>query len=451
MSSQISTCSTKSGRSDAANSRSGPNGAVDVADADDAALVVSGGDLAALVELAVGGQVRLGRHTEHRAAVDDHRGVVDALPVAQRGTDDQDRQQIGRGRDDLENGVFDVVEQEVLQHDVLDRVPGQRQLREDRHARRRRRGTRGPAAAPTRRWPPDLRSWCGACTRRRGQNPGCSCCRSPSSFHCRPTSVNKHSPGVTSAHERMARDPRDRHDEQCINIPTPNTDTFNDDKIICRLAMRRGGGSAASSACSGGNDNCGDFTPCPRVSDDSESIGARPYLVDADPPAQEIARRLSAAAPSVEDLHRHEQFMRLAIDASTGNPSYPFGAVIVDHQTGEVLGRGVTEAPKTRRSTARWWRSTTSWPATGTWGGTAQPCIRRASPARCVVVRWLAPGFRGWCRASSIPAIRGSGIPQFDISAVEVAARTYEFYQPELFLGGVLAAEMDKRFATRAR
>ena len=74
---------------------------LDVADADDAALVVAGRDLAALVELPVGRQVRLGHHAEHHAAVDDHGGVVDAVPVAQRRADHQHRQQVGGGRDDV--------------------------------------------------------------------------------------------------------------------------------------------------------------------------------------------------------------------------------------------------------------------------------------------------------------------------------------------------------------
>jgi len=55
------------------------------------------------------------------------------MPVAQWGADDQHRQQVGRGCDDFPKGAFDVVEQEVLQDDVLDGVPGQRQLGEYGH------------------------------------------------------------------------------------------------------------------------------------------------------------------------------------------------------------------------------------------------------------------------------------------------------------------------------
>jgi tRNA(adenine34) deaminase len=182
----------------------------------------------------------------------------------------------------------------------------------------------------------------------------------------------------------------------------------------------------------------------------SGSIGL-PYLFDGDPQAQQIARRLLAAASGVEDLHTHEQFMRLAIEMSDGNRSYPFGAVIVDHQTGEVLGRGVNRRVENpmfhgevvaindflaRHGDVGWDRATLY--------STGEPCAMCCGALACAGIPRVV-----W--ASSIAAIRGSGIPQIDISAVEVAARTYEFYRPELFLGGVLADEMDKRFAARVR
>jgi tRNA(adenine34) deaminase len=176
-----------------------------------------------------------------------------------------------------------------------------------------------------------------------------------------------------------------------------------------------------------------------------------PYLFDGDPAAQQSAQRLLTAAPSVEDLHKHERFMQLAIDVSNGNPSYPFGAVIVDHESGEVLGQGVNRSLEnpvfhgeivaindyvTRHGDLTWDRATLY--------STGEPCAMC-----CGAVAWAGIPRVVW--ASSIATIRASGIPQIDISAVEAAARTYEFYQPELFLGGVLAEQMDKRFATRVR
>ena len=59
-------------------------------------------------------------------------GVVDPVLITQGCADDQHRHQFGRGHDDIEQRVLDRVEQSILQQNVLDRVAGQRQLREDR-------------------------------------------------------------------------------------------------------------------------------------------------------------------------------------------------------------------------------------------------------------------------------------------------------------------------------
>ena len=101
-------------------------------DPDGSADVVAGCGLAALVELPVGGQVRLRGDAEDPSAVHDHRGVVDPVPVAQRGAHHEHRQQLGRRRDQLEQGPLDALQQGVLHEQVLDRVAGQRQLREHR-------------------------------------------------------------------------------------------------------------------------------------------------------------------------------------------------------------------------------------------------------------------------------------------------------------------------------
>jgi tRNA(Arg) A34 adenosine deaminase TadA len=186
------------------------------------------------------------------------------------------------------------------------------------------------------------------------------------------------------------------------------------------------------------------------TSDASGSIEL-PSLFDADPQAQQAAHRLLAIAPSAEELRIHEQFMQLAVDVSGGNASYPFGAVIVDHMTGEVLGRGVNGSSQSpmlhgeavaindyiaRHGNQGWNRSTLY--------STGEPCAMC-----CGALAWAGVPRVVW--GSSIGAIRKSDIAQIDICAVEVAARAYEMYTPELYLGGVLADVTDKRFATRRR
>ena len=99
-------------------------------DADGAAFIVARSQLPAFVELAVRRQVRLRHHAQHCATVDHHRGVVDPVAVPQRGSDDEHRQELPRGRDDVGQRHADGVEQGVLHEDVLDGVARQRQLRE---------------------------------------------------------------------------------------------------------------------------------------------------------------------------------------------------------------------------------------------------------------------------------------------------------------------------------
>src|ERR1700741_5585112 len=113
-------------------------------------------------------------------------------------------------------------------------------------------------------------------------------------------------------------------------MPTPRVTTR---RPILRLAgvAAAGASVAACSKATRGAEHLSTTT-----SSDASGSTRLPYLFDGDPQAQQIARRLLAVAPSLEDLHTHEKFMRLAIDVSDGNSSHPFGAVIVDHKTGEV-------------------------------------------------------------------------------------------------------------------
>lgn len=217
-----------------------------------------------------------------------------------------------------------------------------------------------------------------------------------------------------------------------------------------RHVLRLGGVTGAvvvAAACSdgpGGHANPAVTTPL-GVSDAIEL----PYLFDADPRAQQAARRLLAATPSADELLTHEEFMRLGIDFSGGNTSSPFAAVIVDHTTGEVLARGVNGSLQNpmlhgeavaindyiaRHGNKDWTRSTLY--------STGEPCAMC-----CGALAWAGVPRVVW--GSSVAVIRKSGIPQIDISAVEIAARSYEIYQPELYLGGVLARETDERFAKR--
>ena len=65
--------------------------------------------------------------------MDHHGTVVDAVALAQRGTDDEYRTQVGACLHDRPDRVVRSLEQRVLQEQVVDRVAGQAQLGEERH------------------------------------------------------------------------------------------------------------------------------------------------------------------------------------------------------------------------------------------------------------------------------------------------------------------------------
>ena len=56
--------------------------------------------------------------------MDHHGAVVNPVQVSQRCAHHQDRQQVGRRRDDLGHTRLDGIEEAVLHQDVLKGVPG---------------------------------------------------------------------------------------------------------------------------------------------------------------------------------------------------------------------------------------------------------------------------------------------------------------------------------------
>ena len=95
-------------------------------------LVVARRVPAPLVELPVGRQIRLGRHPEQFAAVDHDRAVVEAVAVTKGRTDDEHGKQVLGGLDQALDRRYDRVEHGILQNKVVDRIPGEAQLGEDR-------------------------------------------------------------------------------------------------------------------------------------------------------------------------------------------------------------------------------------------------------------------------------------------------------------------------------
>ncbi|MER5939525.1 nucleoside deaminase [Streptomyces sp. NPDC001928] len=147
----------------------------------------------------------------------------------------------------------------------------------------------------------------------------------------------------------------------------------------------------------------------------------------------------------------HERFMWLAIEQARRNPEWPFGAVIVDTRTGEVLGSGVNTGDDSpllhgevvamndyvRRQGNQGWADTTLYT-------TGEPCSMCMSAMAWANLRRVV-----W--ASSIDDIRRTGVIQIDLTARQVAASARSFYTPALLLGGVLADHTNHLFREAQR
>ncbi|MPY58024.1 nucleoside deaminase [Streptomyces spongiae] len=143
--------------------------------------------------------------------------------------------------------------------------------------------------------------------------------------------------------------------------------------------------------------------------------------------------------------------MWLAIEQARRNPQWPFGAVIVDHRTGEVLGSGVNTGADSpvlhgevvamndyvHRQGNQGWADTTLYT-------TGEPCSMCMSAMAWANLRRVV-----W--ASSIDEIRRTEINQIALSAREVAASARSFYTPELLLGGVLSDHTNRLFEEAQR
>ena len=160
------------------------------------------------------------------------------------------------------------------------------------------------------------------------------------------------------------------------------------------------------------------------------------------------ARPARAALPPISRT-RHEQAMRQAIEEARRNPAYPFGAVIVRADSGEIVARGVnnSRANPTLHGEIACMNDYVRLNGNKGWSDkilytTGEPC-----PMCMSALVWA--GIGGVVFASSIDGIRRSGIDQIDIAAKAVVEAA-PFYKG-LLLGGVLAAETDRMFLERLK
>src|SRR5215217_3991537 len=127
------------------------------------------------------------------------------------------------------------------------------------------------------------------------------------------------------------------------------------------------------------------------------------------------------------ELAKHEKYMRLAIAQAHRNPGRPFGSVIVDERTGEVVGEGVVNMG-------------------------ANPMYHSEIVAMNDYI--AKHGNKGWenltMYGSDTPFVR-QFVNNINIRAKDVVAAAQALYTNQLLLGGVLASVTDKMFEERGK
>ncbi|QIN80848.1 nucleoside deaminase [Rubrobacter marinus] len=141
--------------------------------------------------------------------------------------------------------------------------------------------------------------------------------------------------------------------------------------------------------------------------------------------------------------------MRRALEIARGNPDAPFGCVIADGETGEVLAEGLNDAetsPVLHGETDAIIRLARERPGVE-WGRavlytTAEPC-----PMCSGAIVWS--GIPRVVFGTSIGTLKELGLPQIDLACEEVSRRS-SFGGFEV-VGGVLEGECDRLFEEMAR
>lgn len=158
------------------------------------------------------------------------------------------------------------------------------------------------------------------------------------------------------------------------------------------------------------------------------------------------------AAPAVTpaEMAKHEKYMRLAIAQANRNPGRPFGSVIVDERTGQVVGEGVVNMAANpmfhsevvamndyiARHGNQGWENLTMY-------GTGEAC-----PMCMSAMVWA--GIPRMVYGSDTPFVR-QYVANINIRAKDVVDAAQPLYANKLLLGGVLSDITDKMFEERAK
>lgn len=145
----------------------------------------------------------------------------------------------------------------------------------------------------------------------------------------------------------------------------------------------------------------------------------------------------------------HERHMRRAVEVARGNPDAPFGCVILDAESGEVVAEGLNDAEKSpilHGETAAIMNLIERHPGMDASRlvlyTTAEPC-----PMCSGAVLWS--GIPTVVYGTSIGTLKRLGLPRIDLPCEEVAARSS--FGGFAATGGVLEGECDALFEEVAR
>jgi len=164
------------------------------------------------------------------------------------------------------------------------------------------------------------------------------------------------------------------------------------------------------------------------------------------------ARTAVAVTPKVsaDEMARHERYMRLAIAQAKRNPGRPFGSVIVDNRSGDVVGEGVvnmganpmyhSEVVAMNDYIAR--HGNQDW-ANLTMYGTGEAC-----PMCMSAMIWA--GLPNVVYGSEMSFVH-KYVNLIYVRAKDVIAAAHPLYKNKLLLGGVLSRETDQMFIDRAK
>ena len=145
----------------------------------------------------------------------------------------------------------------------------------------------------------------------------------------------------------------------------------------------------------------------------------------------------------------HERYMRRAIEIARGNPDAPFGCLIVEESTGEILAEGLNDAEKSpilHGETAAVMDLFDRRPDVDTTGlvlyTTAEPC-----PMCSGAILWS--GIPRVVLGTRLETLKGLGRPLIDLPCEEVSRRA-SFGGFDVTYG-VLETECDALFEEMAR